>query len=239
MVMTMRKKLFGALLLVCIGNAWGLDANEAAGPSQEEFKTDFLVYSFTWQPTFCIMKPKTPGCEQPPKALLSHGLWPYSKSEGDKTNRHPQNCTSSPSCRNDVCTMPAEEMKTVLDNKPLRALVTKDPEGMFDHEWRKHGTCSGKTMQAYFQDMVVLAGVKKFEDEDSFKGLIGKKTLFSEIRKTFPDNTAFRCYRANGEQFLHEVFYLIDKDGHPYLDERNLQIGIQCQEQETWIPTGA
>ncbi len=42
-----------------------------------------------------------------------------------------------------------EDMKAVLSNGPLRALVTREPEGMFAHEWKKHGTCAGKTMQSY------------------------------------------------------------------------------------------
>ena len=236
--MDMRKKLFGVLLLAFIGNAWGLDANEAAGPDQNVFKTDFLVYSFTWQPTFCIMKPTTPGCEQPPQRLLSHGIWPYSKSEGEVTNRHPQFCTTSPACDKEACAMPPDEMTAVLDNKPLRALVTKEPQGMFAHEWRKHGTCSGKTMQAYFQDMVKFAGVAKFKDQEAFNALVGSEAPFSRIRNTFPDNTAFRCFKKDNVQFLHEVFYLIDANGEPYHGEKSLQIGIRCNEEQTRIPKG-
>jgi len=238
--MNTRNKLLGLLVLACVGNTWALDANEAAGASQDDFKTDFLVYSFTWQPTFCIMKPTTPGCDQPPQAFLSHGLWPYSKSEGEFTNRHPQFCTTSPSCDQDACEMPSSQMQAVLDNKPLRALVTKEPKGMFAHEWKKHGTCSGMAMQDYFQEMVRLSGVKKFAKQKDFEAMIGKQRRFSEIKATFPENTAFRCYRdTKGQQYLHEVFYLIRENGEAYLDEKNLEIGVQCAEQATFIPASA
>lgn len=145
-----------------------------------------------------------------------------------------------------------EDMKAVLSNGPLRALVTREPEGMFAHEWKKHGTCSGKTMQSYFQDFVDLRKVVVIKGEgdpdyqrnqgnqEAFDRMVGRETDFSEIRKVFPANTAFRCYKdaEDGKQYLHEVFYLIDSQGQPYEQEESLQIGVQCAEQKTWIPRG-
>ncbi|UFH50971.1 ribonuclease T2 family protein [Pseudomonas sp. KNUC1026] len=135
---------------------------------------------------------------------MTHDLWPYSGSDGERTDRPPQFCTTSPACNGEeACAMTDTDLNAVLEKKPLQALVTAKPGGMFKHEWRKHGTCSGK-------------------------------------RKVFPDNTAFRCYRdASGKQYLHEVFYLIDEHGKPYLEEHNLHIGVQCLDQETAIVRGA
>ncbi|WP_409274151.1 ribonuclease T2 family protein [Pseudomonas sp. KCJK9111] len=226
------------LPLVWINAAMALDANEEAYADAPP--TRFLVYSVTWQPTFCKMKPTTAGCEQPPQRFLTHGIWPYSESIGKYTNRHPQFCTRSPACEEGkACAMSEDDIDKVLANADLRALVPSDPAGMFAHEWKKHGTCSGQTMEQYFQNFVTFRKAVTFANEAAFKQTIGRETMFSDIRKAFPANTAFRCYKdATGNQYLHEVFYLIDNQGEPYLKEHNLQIGVQCAEQNTWIPRG-
>ncbi|HCV41173.1 MAG TPA: hypothetical protein DGQ94_21160 [Pseudomonas sp.] len=139
-------------ILLLLTTAWAnsavaLDANEDAYVDAPP--TRYLVYAVTWQPTFCRMRPTTAGCAQPPQRFMTHGVWPYSEGIGDRTNRHPQFCTTSPACNKEACAMGDEDMKAVLSNGPLRALVTREPEGMFAHEWKKHGTCAGKTMQSY------------------------------------------------------------------------------------------
>ena len=233
----MRLMITILLLLTLLGasRVMALDANEEAHVNAPPSK--YLVYSVTWQPTFCLMKPSTPGCEEAPERFLTHGIWPYSESIGNLTNRHPQYCTNSPDCTNgEACAMRADEMSAVLANKALRAIVTSEPEKLFAHEWQKHGTCSGKRMQEYFQDFVDLNKVVSF-DNDAFEAMVGHATEFSKIREVFPDNTAFRCYRdKQGKQYLHEVLYLVDEKGNPYTEETNLQIGVQCETQKTWIP---
>lgn len=134
--------------------------------------------------------------------------------------------------------MGADQLREVLANKRLRALVTREPGGMFAHEWKKHGTCSGRSMRDYFEDFVRLRKAVVY-DQAAFARMIGNATEFSEVRKVFPANTAFRCYRnGDGEQYLHEVFFLIDSEGRPDLQEQNLEIGVQCLEQKTLIPGG-
>jgi len=225
------------LLAIISSQAQALDANEEAGADFPP--STFLVYSVTWQPTFCVMRPETPGCDYPPQRFLTHGIWPYSESIGDHTNRHPQFCTSSPACNaKEACPMGTDQLREVLANKDLRDLVTREPGGMFAHEWKKHGTCSGRSMRDYFEDFVRLRKAVIY-DHEAFASMIGNATDFSVIRKAFPANTAFRCYRnADGEQYLHEAFFLIDSQGRPYLKEQNLQIGVQCLEQKTLIPGG-
>ncbi|MFJ4109859.1 hypothetical protein [Pseudomonas sp. NPDC089758] len=228
------------LLLTLVGatRVMALDRNEEAYVDAPP--STYLVYSVTWQPTFCIMRPSTAGCERAPQRFLTHGIWPYSESIGKLTNRHPQYCTQSPDCTDgEACAMSADDMNAVLANKALRDIVTREPMGMFAHEWRKHGTCSGKGMQAYFQDFVDLRKVVRFDNE-AFNAMVGNATAFSKIRDAFPENTAFRCYQdPQGKQYLHEVFYLVDDNGTPYTEEKNLQIGVQCKAKQTWIPAGA
>ncbi|MFJ4068091.1 hypothetical protein ACIPW4_22715 [Pseudomonas sp. NPDC089996] len=225
------------LTMAWTDHAAALDANEEAYADAPPAL--FQVYAVTWQPTFCKMRPATAGCEKPPQRFLTHGIWPYSESIGNRTNRHPQFCTTSRYCEGKACEIKEGDIDDILTNEELRKWVTHDPRGLFAHEWKKHGTCSGKTMQVYFEDFVKFRKVVVIEDRAAFERMIGHATDFTEIRKVFPANTAFRCYKdAAGEQYLHEVFYLIDSQGQPYLDEKNLQIGVQCAGQKTWIPRG-
>jgi len=230
------------LALTRVPTALALDANEYA--EVDAPPVTFRVYSVTWQPTYClIQKEKANGrpCTEIPARFKTHGIWPYSNSEGTYTNRHPQNCTASQACNDkDVCSETALDtaMARIKDNDRDRWLP-ENPDGMLRHEWKKHGTCSGKTMQAYFNDLINLRKTVVTVDETTraFEALIDHSTPFKEIRKVFPVNTAFRCYTdSDGKQNLHEVFYLIDGEGQPYLHEKNLQIGVQCiEERETLI----
>lgn len=216
--------------------ALALDSNEEIVPESE--KPEFRVYAATWQPAFCAKSPSTAGCNPAPEMFLAHGIWPYNASTAEKTNRHPQNCTRSAACAGDACPMTEEAMQAVLDNQKIRSVVTAEPKGMFAHEWKKHGTCSGKTMQAYFQDLADLYPSVVQYNQAMFKEWIGKRTPFATIRQAFPSNTSFRCFVQNNEQYLHEVFYLIDADGKPFNTQMPLQIGIACQDRDTLIPGG-
>lgn len=240
------------LTLAMATPARALDPNEQA--EVDAPGATFRVYSVTWQPTYCLMqkekkekvvvkeeKEKILLCTKVPAGFKTHGIWPYSNSEGPFTNRHPQNCTPSQACTaQDVCnenTLNAELVRIKKNDK--EQWLPENPDGMLKHEWRKHGTCSGKTMEAYFDDLINLRKTVVTVDENtpSFAALIGRATPFKDIRKAFPANTAFRCYTdSEGKQNLHEVFFLIDDNGQPYHDEANLQIGVQCkEEQETLI----
>ena len=74
--------------------------------------------------------------------------------------------------------------------------------------------------------------------KDAFNLLVGQSPVFSELRRLFPPNTSFRCFIKDGKQYLHEVFYLIDRQGAPYTADTTLQIGTACLEQPTYVPRG-
>lgn len=214
--------------------ALALDPNEEIVP--DTVKPEFLVYAATWQPSFCARSPTVAGCDDLKRGFLAHGIWPYNKSTEQKTNRHPQFCANSAACKGEACPMTDKAMEDVLGNKDLRKLVTKEPQGMFAHEWKKHGTCTGKTMESYFDDLANLYSDIIQYDEAMFSAWVGKGAEFASIKKAFPDNTSFRCFVHNEQQYLHEVFYLIDSAGQPYTEEKHLQIGIACQDKYTLIP---
>ncbi|WP_460134151.1 ribonuclease T2 family protein [Pseudomonas sp. S1_E04] len=222
-----------AIVLILECNAvQALDNNEEITPAN---KGEYWVYSVTWQPSFCKLKPKTTGCTSPPARFLTHGIWPYNHSTQEKTNRHPAFCSCE---QGTACEISSSDLKEIAGNPAIAKLVTPEPEGMFKHEWEKHGTCSGKTKEEYFNDIFKLRHVVRY-NESMFEGWVGDSVTFDQLKKAFPDNASFRCFEQDGKQYLHEVFYRITDQGKPYEGDPSLQIGIPCKSQPTFVPDGA
>lgn len=219
-----------------LGAAKPLDANEEITDASQGF--DYLVYAVTWQPGFCVLKPDIAGCATPPQRFLTHGIWPYRNSTAAKTNRHPAYCNTAPGCQNaQACDISEDNLAQITRELTFTNLVPEQPEAMFRYEWQKHGSCSGKSDRYYFADIVNLRKVVAF-NQSAFNTLVGQSPVFSELRRLFPSNTSFRCFIKDGKQYLHEVFYLIDRQGAPYTADTTLQIGTACLEQPTYVPRG-
>jgi ribonuclease T2 len=96
---------------------------------------DFYVMSLSWSPGFCA----TPagrgdamqcGSERPYGFVL-HGFWPQYEAKG-----WPEDCTTE---RVDHATV--ENMLSIMPSPKL-----------VEHEWQKHGTCSGLAPKDYFEE---------------------------------------------------------------------------------------
>ncbi|WP_460043551.1 ribonuclease T2 family protein [Pseudomonas sp. S2_H01] len=219
--------------------AFALDVNEET-PILESGADhyDYLVYAMTWQPTYCLLN----ACKTTPRSeFYTHGIWPYLKTNPSSQNRHPDSCTQSIGCTQDTACALTEA--NIADAKAIPGfiqIVTDNPEGLMKHEWQKHGTCYGGSSLDYFKDFINLRTFATF-DEHAFGALIGVEggTTLSDIQTLFPPNTSYRCATYKNEQYLFEVFYLLNKDrtGAPYIDQ-GLQIGTACDPaRKIVIPT--
>lgn len=215
-----------------------LDAGEESIEGAPSKTFDYLAYAVTWQPTFCIMKPTTAGCDKPNNVFYTHGIWPYFNSTDQSANRHPSFCTQSVGC--DQTGAVCELSKTVQDQAQAQAdqdfsrIVTESPEYLMKHEWKKHGTCYGTSQIQYFEAFVNFRSAVDYRSE--FNQSLGKSLHLDELKALFPSNTSFRCASHGGKQYLFEVFFLIDRQGQPYTKDQKLQIGEKCQSQEIHIP---
>ena len=89
---------------------------------------DYYVLDMPWGATFCSsVKDTGAGC-QPQPGFVVHGLWPQNNND-----TWPEFCSSMPA---------GEGMLANLDLTP--------DAGLLQHEWAKHGTCSGLSTAAYF-----------------------------------------------------------------------------------------
>jgi ribonuclease T2 len=137
------QRLKSILVLVLLAAALGYSAwqNQNSGQSGNKQQNaavtasfDFYVLSLSWSPTYCAEKGS--GDEEQcstsrPYAFVMHGLWPQNE------RGFPADCDSEFGQRID-----RKIADNMLDIMPSRDLVF--------HEWRKHGTCSGLSPEAFF-----------------------------------------------------------------------------------------
>jgi ribonuclease T2 len=90
-------------------------------------KFDFYLMNLSWSPEFCSIQGTSPECAANPGFIL-HGLW----AQNDDGS-YPVFCTEEPAPAN---------LAQNLDITPDLSLL--------QHEWAKHGTCSGVGPQRFF-----------------------------------------------------------------------------------------
>ena len=108
----------------------------ALSPARAETpgRFDYYVLSLSWSPSYCARagrKADPTQCRAArPFRFIVHGLWPqYDRGYPDFCDARPREPK-----RNTINAM--------LDIMPSRSLV--------QHQWRKHGSCSGLSPDAYF-----------------------------------------------------------------------------------------
>jgi ribonuclease T2 len=113
-----------------------LQTSLAGKPTQDNAQQgfDFYVLALSWSPSYCEIKGSEADAEQcggKPLGFTVHGLWPqYERG-------FPENCSIGQS---------GGVSRDIL--RKIDAVLPAD--GLARHQWRKHGTCSGLTQQAYF-----------------------------------------------------------------------------------------
>jgi ribonuclease T2 len=91
---------------------------------------DYYVVSFSWSPSYCLNHPNDKRqCGGRGFGFVLHGVWPQKQAGG-----YPENCpvTSQPSA-----------------GAVEKALAFMPSEKLIQHEWAKHGTCSGLSADEY------------------------------------------------------------------------------------------
>ncbi|NBN63295.1 ribonuclease T2 family protein [Pannonibacter tanglangensis] len=200
-VSDVRQAIHGCLsaLLVLLGLAL-LPATTARADDDEAGDFDFYVLALSWSPTYCA----TAGARADPQQcraarpfrFIVHGLWP----------QHERGWP-------DFCALPRE-------NQPSREIV----EGLFDimpsrgliqHQWRKHGSCTGLSAAAYFD--LTRAAFEKITIPAAFQNLrnggrIGPDAVETAFRMSNPglrDNAIATTCDAGK---LKEVRICFDKE---------------------------
>ncbi|TAE57759.1 MAG: ribonuclease [Nostocales cyanobacterium] len=164
-------------------------------------KFDFYVLTLSWSPDHCARNGKrdVEQCGTGKKyGFVLHGLWPQYKTG------YPANCST-------------EKLPPLVKQK-FRGLFPN--ERLFNHQWQKHGTCTGKKPIEYLTlsrnlkySVVIPANYKS--PENPFRTTIKDlKTNFLSYNKQFTVN-GIAPFCSDSGRFLKEVFFCYSKDGKP------------------------
>jgi ribonuclease T2 len=156
---------------------------------------DFYLLNLSWSPEFCYSHPNAAECASHP-AFVLHGLWPQNTS-----GSHPENCSNAPGPK---------------DPSAYRDIYPD--QGLLEHEWRTHGTCSGlgadeffSTARIAYKSVAIPPALSSLSSQIS----MSPAEIISLFTKANPglsaDNMAVSC----GNNFLTAVEVCLDKALHP------------------------
>jgi ribonuclease T2 len=161
---------------------------------------DFYVLALSWSPTYCAEAGSRADPQQcrasRPFRFIVHGLWPQKDRGWPDFCALPRELQPSP-----------EVLQGMYDIMPSR--------GLMQHQWRKHGSCSGLSPSAYFDK--TRAAFEKIRIPAAFQNLrnggrIGPDAVETAFRLANPGlrDTAIAVTCTSGK--LQEVRICYDKE---------------------------
>ncbi len=156
---------------------------------------DFYLLNLSWSPEFCYSHPNAAECAAHP-AFVLHGLWPQNND-----GTFPESCSTAPG--------PADpdQFKDIYPD-----------QGLLQHEWQTHGTCSGLSSGAFFQ--TARSAVRSITIPPTLSALSVQTSLppdqivalFTASNPSIPrESFAVSC----GHNYLTAVEVCLDKSLHP------------------------
>jgi ribonuclease T2 len=156
---------------------------------------DYYLLNLSWSPEFCYSHSDAPECASHSTFVL-HGLWPQNTS-----GSYPENCSDAPG---------PSDPSSFSDIYP--------DQGLLQHEWHAHGTCSGLSANDFFSN--ARAAYQSITIPPTLAGLTAQTLMPpDEIVSLFtrsnpglaPESIAISC----GHNFLTAVEVCLDKSLHP------------------------
>lgn len=124
----------GALIALTICSVGISDARERSGNQRADSVAgvfDYYLLTLSWSPTFCLTHLDNEQCSGKGYGFVLHGLWPQYAKGG-----WPQSC--------------APQVQLSQEER-ARGLTLFPTKKLLEHEWRKHGTCSGLEAADYLE----------------------------------------------------------------------------------------
>ncbi len=191
--MKLRKLL---ILILISGVACTSPSRASAQQYAKPGKFDFYLFTLSWSPQFCAAtRRETAECQVHGGNFVVHGLWPEFKN-----GSWPADCSIEPGPTN-----PQAEADIM-------------PPSLVEHEWQKHGTCSGLGVNGYFD---LMRSIKKsIAIPDSLLRLKQTQMMApSEIKAEFvaanPQIRTEDMVIGCANNTLVQVQFCVAKDGTP------------------------
>lgn len=198
---TIRIMLFAAVVMTsALAVADWTAQNEKACDISTAGQFKYYTLSLSWSPEFCRSHPgnKEPQCKQQ-REFIVHGLWP------ECGTGNPQSCKDGG---------PAD----AIDKEKIYIYMPSD--FLIQHEWDKHGTCSGLARSAYFDLTGNLFGKLKIPRLSGAPKADKIEALFIENNPGLDADEIYLSCAENGPKksnnTLDEVRICFDKDTHEF-----------------------
>lgn len=146
---------------------------------------DVYVFAYSWTPEFCYNQSSYVGCYTPKPYwgtnFIVHGLWPQYSTGG-----YPHDCTTEPFNTSVPLAIGWDTMTTYWPNVKV---AETDPtyDSFWDHEWTKHGTCTGLSQTNYMTDSINL--LQKFGTPSIVTNNVGGSVSATDLRNAFGGST--------------------------------------------------
>jgi ribonuclease T2 len=178
--------------------------NTTGGPGQAA-KFNLYMLALTWAPNFCVSHGGKEQCKTMPGSfaadhLTIHGLWPnYSDKEAAQHGTaYPDFCSPYNACSKQDSAMCSPDPTSIpADMKIYGPGYITDNYFLANHEWPKHGSCTGLTADAYFSQAIkaLLALPGDRGTPTKLTSAIGKKIKATDLRAAFehPESVVLSC----------------------------------------------
>lgn len=166
---------------------------------------DYYTFALSLTPAFCDQNPRWRDSLQCRDRLpvTVHGLWPE-RLQG----RTPDSCAGG------------ELNLSAAQEKDLRGIMPD--AGLRQHEWKKHGRCSGLDAPAYFSLIskefmqLKIPPLLKPQGRDA---LVERNAVLNELRRLNPGlperGVVLRCEKSGRPPLLSEIRVCLTPDGKP------------------------
>ncbi len=189
-----------AALALTLGGARVASARHAAlaDSGARSGRFDYYLLALSWSPTYCLTHANQTECDVRGFGFTLHGLWPQYLAGG-----WPERCATS-------AALTPEAVRFARGIYPAPALI--------EHEWSRHGVCSGLDALGYFRaaDRARTAvRVPRWLDAPAQRRSVTAAAIVQALRAENPglppEGVVVAC--AHGE--LAEVRLCLDRDLAP------------------------
>jgi ribonuclease T2 len=103
-------------------------------------------------------------------------------------------------------------------------------DDFWDHEWTKHGTCSGLDQFTYFNTTISL--LQQYGTPQVFQDAVGSTMAASTLRDAFGGPT-YASLQCTSTKFINGVYWCFERDAVTYLPGKQIVCPSDVQKEDT------
>jgi ribonuclease T2 len=221
----MRSLAIAVALVACRGEPDAQVSGAVTPPPQNAPGFGLYVLALTWAPSFCCSHPNKDECAHLADAfgathLTLHGLWPnYTDDEAERYRAtYPQFCGAYEHCKQHDKTCEPDPATIPADMRQLGPGYVGDHEFLADHEWPKHGSCTGLPPAEYFRAALdAMKAIRGDGTPDALRGAIGSDIALGDLATSFGVPRESVLLSCDAQCRLQQISFCLGHDAtnHP------------------------